>query len=63
MARSLISYWETPQATALEYDEFKDWESNPEKAGYYGSLIKQRTALGKDFETKAPGKKKKKAKV
>ena len=58
MARSLISYWQTPQATALEYEEFRDWQKNPEKSGHYNSLIKQRTALGKDFETKAPSKKK-----
>ena len=56
--RKLISYKETPQYTGLEYEEQKDLAEHPEKAGYYNSLIKTRTQLGKDFETKAPSKKK-----
>lgn len=60
MRRSLIDYWQTPQMTGLEYDELRDLIQHPEKASKYASLVKSRTALGKDFETKAPKKKKKK---
>lgn len=60
MSKKLISYWDTPQFTALEYDEMRDLEKNPDKAGAYNALIKKRTEFGKDFETKAPSKKKKK---
>ena len=52
-----ISYSQTPQATALEYDEQRDLEAHPEKAGYYEKLIKERTMLGRDFETKGKPKK------
>lgn len=58
MNKRLISYGSTPQATGLEYDEMRDLEKHPEKGSYYQSLIAKRTALGKDFETKAPKKKK-----
>lgn len=58
MARKLISKWQSPQVTALDYDEFRDLEEHPDKSSHYGSLVKQRTLLGKDFETKAPKKKK-----
>ena len=57
----LIDYSETPQATGLEYDEMRDLEKNPEKQGKYNKLIKERTKLGKDFETKAPEKKKRRS--
>ena len=58
--KHLVSYWETPQFTALEYDEQKDFAEHPEKAGHYSTLIKERTKFGKGFETKAPRKKKRK---
>lgn len=60
MSRRLIAKWQTPQVTALEYDEYRDLEKHPEKGSYYKSLIDKRTAFGRDFETKAPSKKKKK---
>lgn len=59
MGKHLINYWNTPQATGLEYDEMRDLEKHPEKSGQYQALVSKRTALGKDFETKAPKKKKK----
>ena len=58
MGKHLIDYWHTPQFTALEYDEQRDLELHPEKAGQYKKLVEKRTAIGKDFETKAPSKKK-----
>ena len=60
MVKHLIDYWHTPQVTCLEYEEMRDLELHPDKTGHYKSLIDKRTALGKDFETKAPSKKKKK---
>lgn len=59
MSKNLIAKWHTPQVTALEYAEMRDWENHPEKDGKYKALIAKRTALGKDFETKSPKKKKK----
>lgn len=59
MSKYLIDYWHTPQVTALEYTEMRDLAEHPEKQGKYDALVKKRTQLGKDFETKAPSKKKK----
>ena len=56
--RNLIDYPNTPQVTGLEYDEMRDMELHPEKVGEYKDLAKNRTSFGKDFETKAPSKKK-----
>ena len=61
MRRLLIDYCNTPQFTGLEYDEMRDLEQHPDKIGHYKDLVKSRTALGKDFETKAPKKKRKKS--
>lgn len=61
--KALISKLMTPQVTALEYDEMRDLERHPEKQGKYDTLIKKRTQLGADFETKAPSKKNKKRRV
>ena len=61
MSKNLIDYWHTPQVTGLEYSEMRDLEQHPEKSGYYKDLIKKRTQLGKDFETKAPKKKRRKS--
>lgn len=63
MIKHLIDYWHTPQVTALEYEEQRDLELHPDKQGKYDALIKSRTQLGKDFETKAPSKKKKRRKI
>lgn len=63
MKRSLIDYPHTPQVIGLEYDEMRDLELHPDKAGYYASLVKMRTEYGKDFETKAPSKRKKKRRI
>ena len=60
MRKHLIDYWHTPQVTCLEYDEMRDLELHPEKSGQYKKLIEARSKLGKDFETKAPSKKKRK---
>lgn len=60
MGKHLIDYGHTPQATGLEYEELRDLELHPDKTGKYEELVKSRTKLGKDFETKAPSKKKKK---
>ena len=38
----LISYSETPQVTALEYDEMRDLREHPEKKEMYGRLAHQR---------------------
>lgn len=57
MARKLISKWQSPQVTALDHDEFRDLEAHPDKSAHYGNLVKQRTLLGKDFETKVQKKK------
>lgn len=62
MVKHLIDYWHTPQVTALEYEEQRDLELYPDKQGKYDALVAKRTSLGKDFETKAPSKKKKKRK-
>lgn len=59
MSRNLINYRSTPQVTGLEYEEVHDLEKHPEKKGYYDALIKNRTQMGNDFETKSPRKKKK----
>lgn len=59
MSRNLISKSRSPQVTALEYTEMRDLELHPEKSGQYKSLVEKRTSLGRDFETKAPKKKKK----
>lgn len=56
---TLVRYKNTPQVIGLEYSEMRDLEKHPEKAGYYKKLVAERTKLGKDFETKAPKKKKK----
>lgn len=58
MRRNLIEYCNTPQVTGLEYEEMRDLELHPEKKGYYDALVKSRTQMGRDFETKAPSKKK-----
>ena len=63
MKRSLIDYPHTPQVIGLEYDEMRDLELHPDKAGYYVALVKMRTEYGKDFETKAPSKRKKKRRI
>lgn len=57
--KNLVDYWHTPQVTGLEYEEVRDLEQHPDKKGYYDALIKKRTKMGKDFETKSPRKKKK----
>ena len=59
MGKYLIDLWSTPQITGLEYEEVRDLEQHPDKKGYYDALIKKRTQMGSDFETKAPKKKKK----
>jgi len=38
----LIPYSETPQVTALEYDEMRDLREHPEKKEMYGILAHQR---------------------
>lgn len=58
MKKKLVSKWQSPQVTALDYDEFDDLMEHPDKAGHYNKLIKERTEYGKGFETKAPSKKK-----
>lgn len=61
--KNLISYPDTPQVTAMEYDEMRDLAEHPDKQGKYDALVKKRTQSGRDFETKAPSKKKKKRKI
>ena len=58
MRKNLISKWQTPQVTGLEYEEMRDLERHPEKSVQYKSLADKRTSFGKDFETKSPKKKK-----
>ena len=38
----LIPYSETPQVTALEYDEMRDLREHPEKKEMYNRLVYQR---------------------
>ena len=59
--KSLVDYPHTPQVTGLEYDEMRDMELHPDKAGFYKDLVKERTQPGKDFET--PSKKKKRRRI
>ena len=59
--KNLIDYPNTPQITGLEYAEMRDLEKHPEKKGYYEDLAKSRTLYGKDFITKAPTKKRRRA--
>ena len=59
MGKYLIDLWSTPQVTGLEYEEMRDLERDPEKRGFYDALVSKRTQMGRDFETKAPKKKKK----
>ena len=42
----LVKKAETPQITALEYAELRDWEQHPEKSDYYSNLIKKRIGHG-----------------
>ena len=57
MSMNLIDRGSTPQVTGLEYEEMRDLKLHPEKSGQYEALVKHRTAFGRDFETKAPRKK------
>lgn len=63
MGKYLIDLWSTPQVTGLEYEEMRDLERHPEKIGFYDALVSKRTQMGRDFETKAPKKKKKRRSV
>lgn len=41
--KKLIRYSQTPQVTALEYEELRDLEEHPEKAEKYADLVARRT--------------------
>ena len=45
--KKLISYSETPQVTALEYDEMRDLKKHPEKKEYYKTIVLMRTRRDK----------------
>lgn len=44
----LIKYSETPQVTALEYNELRDLQENPHKKAYYENVVRNRLRLDRD---------------
>ena len=43
--KKLIKYSETPQVTALEYNELRDLKKHPEKKELYKSVVNQRIRM------------------
>ncbi len=44
----LIKYSETPQVTALEYNELRDLQENPQKKAHYENVVRNRLRLDRD---------------
>ena len=43
--KKLIKYSETPQVTALEYSEQRDFKEYPEKKKHYEDVMRQRLRM------------------